>query len=593
MIKRDQNKNDISERNLSLQDKILFHQAKVRELKSFFENGVWSLQTTAVPDRTFTSRILLKWAKNADGTQGPKHVWLSEDTPTLMLWLADWTQLHQLLPGLEDLVYWVFHLVWAGADGAPMSPLRFCRGSLRSDFCGSNSQLMLWRFWAATRTPACFCTSLFTDSWTLQRGGILKHQGVFGLWIGLHIQWTHAFGVCMSLRLKVQLQFYVDFFVFMWMTCWAQAIHSLTHTLRQRKPWKQPSTSAPGRRTNGLNTVGQRWLGMMMAPGALATRTISTRSSHRHWRRIDRHINRCLTESTRCCDNCWAVFNGQQFNLLLTSKHLRPCWAVKWAVVYQALCQRPTSCSDLQSPMQTFIWSFLQLVHWKISESLACLMQLLVFDMINPVKVAIWFCSPTKRPLRVLSPLTIFWIGAHFVCHVWRGQASQLKFKLQPKPWIALSLWFVFGICFWIQLPAWKDTLQISNPSLAPTFITDAKALYDSFHRDAINHGATDKRTNLELRVIREQVEGIGGVFTLDFLWAAVWRWLYKNGSPPTAGRSNQTWCDQIHFWSWLYRLQEEDSSSESEKQEWVYNYNKPQPTFTQPQRSRWRRACE
>ena len=60
----------------------------------FFENGVWSFQTTAVPDRTFTSRILLKWAKNADGTQGPKHVWLSEDTPTLMLWLADWTQLH-------------------------------------------------------------------------------------------------------------------------------------------------------------------------------------------------------------------------------------------------------------------------------------------------------------------------------------------------------------------------------------------------------------------------------------------------------------------------------------------------------------------
>ena len=45
MIKRDQNKNDISERNLSLQDKILFHQAKVRELKSFFENGVWSFQT--------------------------------------------------------------------------------------------------------------------------------------------------------------------------------------------------------------------------------------------------------------------------------------------------------------------------------------------------------------------------------------------------------------------------------------------------------------------------------------------------------------------------------------------------------------------
>ena len=73
-----------------------------------------------------------------------------------------------------------------------------------------------------------------------------------------------------------------------------------------------------------------------------------------------------------------------------------------------------------------------------------------------------------------------------------------------------------FVVRFWHMLlnptTSLKDTLQISNPSLSPTLITDAKALYDSFHRDAINHGATDKRTNLELRVIREQVEGIGGV---------------------------------------------------------------------------------
>ena len=55
-----------------------------------------------------------------------------------------------------------------------------------------------------------------------------------------------------------------------------------------------------------------------------------------------------------------------------------------------------------------------------------------------------------------------------------------------------------------------KETLSVKNPTLAPIFVTDAKALFDSFHRDAINHGATDKRTNLELRVIPEQVECIG-----------------------------------------------------------------------------------
>ena len=56
-----------------------------------------------------------------------------------------------------------------------------------------------------------------------------------------------------------------------------------------------------------------------------------------------------------------------------------------------------------------------------------------------------------------------------------------------------------------------RQHLDNKKPALCPTFIIDAKALYDSYHSDAINHGAADKRTNLELRVIREQVESVGG----------------------------------------------------------------------------------
>ena len=73
-MRKDQNKNDINERNLSLSDRLLFEQAKMKELKSFFDCGVWSFQTTkeADPERTLTSRILLKWSKNADGTPRAK-----------------------------------------------------------------------------------------------------------------------------------------------------------------------------------------------------------------------------------------------------------------------------------------------------------------------------------------------------------------------------------------------------------------------------------------------------------------------------------------------------------------------------------------
>jgi hypothetical protein len=73
-VRKAQPKNEISEKKLTLEDRLLFHQAKVKELKSFFDNGVWSFQTTkeAIPSRTMSSRMLLKWSKNADGTPRAK-----------------------------------------------------------------------------------------------------------------------------------------------------------------------------------------------------------------------------------------------------------------------------------------------------------------------------------------------------------------------------------------------------------------------------------------------------------------------------------------------------------------------------------------
>ena len=73
-FKKDKGKNSVSERTLDLQQRELFQAAKVKELKSFFENGVWEFQTVreADPARTLSSRMLLKWAKNPDGTPRAK-----------------------------------------------------------------------------------------------------------------------------------------------------------------------------------------------------------------------------------------------------------------------------------------------------------------------------------------------------------------------------------------------------------------------------------------------------------------------------------------------------------------------------------------
>ena len=68
------NKSEIKERELSLEHRLLFQAAKQKELSSFFQDGVWSFQTTkeASPKRTLTSRMLLKWSKNADGSPRAK-----------------------------------------------------------------------------------------------------------------------------------------------------------------------------------------------------------------------------------------------------------------------------------------------------------------------------------------------------------------------------------------------------------------------------------------------------------------------------------------------------------------------------------------
>ena len=67
-------KGDISERHLTLDQKLQFQAAKQKELQSFFENQVWEFDSVsnADPARTMTARMLLKWSKNEDGTPRAK-----------------------------------------------------------------------------------------------------------------------------------------------------------------------------------------------------------------------------------------------------------------------------------------------------------------------------------------------------------------------------------------------------------------------------------------------------------------------------------------------------------------------------------------
>ena len=67
-------KGGVSERHLTLEQKLLFQAAKRKELQSFFENQVWEFDkaSNADPARTMTARMLLKWRKNEDGSPRAK-----------------------------------------------------------------------------------------------------------------------------------------------------------------------------------------------------------------------------------------------------------------------------------------------------------------------------------------------------------------------------------------------------------------------------------------------------------------------------------------------------------------------------------------
>ena len=160
-------KSEINEKKLSLEDRLLFHQAKVKELKSFFDNGVWSFQTTkeADPGRTMTSRILLKWSKNPDGTPRAKArlvVRGFQDADALAGQLDTASPASTRL-GRSVLLSISACLNWCGWS-ADVSTA-FLQGlPPKKDFYGSDFLLMPTGFLEGMKPPGCFFTSPSTDS---------------------------------------------------------------------------------------------------------------------------------------------------------------------------------------------------------------------------------------------------------------------------------------------------------------------------------------------------------------------------------------------------------------------------------------------
>jgi len=120
-------KNDLSERKMTVHERALLKEAKMKELQSFFENGVWEFQTTAeaTTERTLTSRMILKWSKNSDGSPRAK----------ARLVVRGYSDIDALEGNLETSSPTTSRL-WAGQLGQLMWQLRSCRACRKTANCG-------------------------------------------------------------------------------------------------------------------------------------------------------------------------------------------------------------------------------------------------------------------------------------------------------------------------------------------------------------------------------------------------------------------------------------------------------------------------
>ena len=119
-------------------------------------------------------------------------------------------------------------------------------------------------------------------------------------------------------------------------------------------------------------------------------------------------------------------------------------------------------------------------------------------------------------------------------------------------------------------MPHYFQHLMEPNTSLAnilhkqsplePTLVTDAKALYDSYHRESFSSGLTDKRTGLEIKGASRRSGSPWWTPEVDLKREAVRRLPDKGVHSPIAGGPTSVWPDQADLGSWLCGGEEEEA---------------------------------
>ena len=519
--KKEKDKNSVSERTLDLQQRELFQAAKVKELKSFFENGVWEFQSTreADPARTLSSRMLLKWAKNTDGTPRAK-------ARLIVRGYSD-------IDALEGRVQ---------TDSPTTS--RLSRSLLLSI-----SALCKWNGWTA-------------DVATAFLQGLPQERQ---LWVKLPADALNILGADSECRMLLKKPCYGQLDAprrwFLEATrrlkqlglrqhCLDPCLFMLYETDFPDEPATSPNLVVGADRLCGLICIHVDDLLGTGCPDSVAYQKLEVR--------LKEAFNFREWHDTEAMEYCGAslVHNNEGWKLSHENyyKKLKPITVDKNRGLDEPLNAKDTT--QLRGLLGSLQWPAVQSSpHLQASASLlAGQVSSGTVETMNEANRLLRFAkgnSDVCLEYQAICPLDDLRLVCSFdaAFGVRRDGASQGGYitMLVPKgvfegeehpyhvvDWRSAKLPRIARSSLSAEAQAagqavdavdhlcvhWAHILDPRKPlaelmmqpsSLQPTLVTDAKALYDSYQREALGNNLTDKRTGLEIKVMKERLLGLGG----------------------------------------------------------------------------------
>ena len=517
-----QAKKVVLERDLTVDERAQFQQAKCKELQSFFENDVWTfdVESNADPARTLTARMLLSWGKQPDGSPRAKarlivrgyanvdalHGNLETSSPTTsrlsrcwllsiasnmgwLLWTADVSTVFLQGRPQERLLWIKLPADALRLLGAPPE----ARMKLQKPCYGQLDAPRRWYLEAVRRLQSLGlrqhaldpCAFLIYEADFKNKFGIsdspsnsLGEQGLVGMII-LHMDDMLGCGDSMSVVYQGVIQELRKTFSFReWQDgdsleyCGASIVKDaegirVGHQayLKKIKPMTLPKHVGPDHELSQRELTELRgllgslqWPAVQSSPHLQASTSMTSGSVSTGRAQAVMDANRLLK------------FAKENADVGLSYPPLGPVANLRMITAFDAsFCSRPDGSSQ---------GGYLVLLAPRhILETKEDVYHILDWKSSKLPRVARSSLSAEAQAAGLASDAT------EFACRYY-------EHLLHPLVPLAL--------------------LQMTSV-LEPVLITDAKAVFDSYHREALVSNVTDRRSSLEIRVVKEQIQSLGG----------------------------------------------------------------------------------